>query len=450
MAEPVSISNAIAKKTFSSNAHLPIHEFESDVNLTDLDLFTNGQPFDQFKKMREKAPIYLHAPFLNDPEPGFWSLTRHEDILKVSSDPKTFSSQAGTGTMITLGSEDRRHPKLWRSAVDHMLNLDGDLHINLRREHMPFFKPNYVADLRIKVSEKVQSLLDKINPNEPCNFVTAFSQQLPIFTLSEILGIPEADRQKLVTWMEFLELAQYIQVEQMKKELEGQKTNEPVNTDMLEMFNNMIDEMFEYGRDIMNAKRKNPSDDLLSAIANAELEGQQLSPEFLDGSWLLIIFAGNDTTRNTLSGTIKLLTENPDQKQKLIDKPELMPNFLQECIRMISPVMHMRRTTTCETEVGGQLMGPGEKLVMWYGAANRDPEIFLNPDKFDIERSNADKHLAFGIGRHTCIGKPVALMQLEESYKQILARFPDIRMSGDWKVAPNNFVHAIQEMPVKF
>ena len=450
MTEPVSISNAIAKKTFSSNAHLPIHEFESDVNLTDLDLFTNGQPFDQFKKMREKAPVYLHAPFLNDPEPGFWSLTRHEDILKVSSDPKTFSSQAGTGTMITLGSEDRRHPKLWRSAVDHMLNLDGDLHINLRREHMPFFKPNYVADLRIKVSAKVQALLDDINPNEPCNFVTAFSQQLPIFTLSEILGIPEEDRQKLITWMEFLELAQYIQVEQMKKELEGQKTNEPVNTDMLEMFNNMIDEMFEYGRDIMNAKRKNPSDDLLSAIANAELEGQQLSPEFLDGSWLLIIFAGNDTTRNTLSGAIKLLTENPDQKQKLIDNPELMPNFLQECIRMISPVMHMRRTTTCETEVGGQLMGPGEKLVMWYGAANRDPDIFLNPDKFDIERVNADKHLAFGIGRHTCIGKPVALMQLEESYKQILARFPDIRMSGDWKVAPNNFVHAIQEMPVKF
>ena len=450
MTEPVSISNAIAKKTFSSNAHLPIHEFESEVNLTDLDLFTNGQPFDQFKKMREKAPIYLHAPFLNDPEPGFWSLTRHQDILKVSSDPKTFSSQAGTGTMITLGSEDRRHPKLWRSAVDHMLNLDGDLHINLRREHMPFFKPNYVADLRIKVSAKVQSLLDDINPNEPCNFVTAFSQQLPIFTLSEILGIPEEDRQKLITWMEFLELAQYIQVEQMKKELEGQKTNEPVNTDMLEMFNNMIDEMFEYGRDIMNAKRKNPSDDLLSAIANAELEGQQLSPEFLDGSWLLIIFAGNDTTRNTLSGAIKLLTENPDQKQKLIDNPELMPNFLQECIRMISPVMHMRRTTTCETEVGGQLMGPGEKLVMWYGAANRDPAMFSNPDKFDIERANADKHLAFGIGRHTCIGKPVALMQLEESYKQILARFPDIRMSGDWKVAPNNFVHAIQEMPVKF
>tara|TARA_Y100000385_G_scaffold283031_1_gene338485 strand:- start:34 stop:1386 length:1353 start_codon:yes stop_codon:yes gene_type:complete len=450
MSEPISISNAIANKTFSSNAYPPINDLKSKVNFTDLDVFTQGQPFEHFKKMREEAPVFLHPPFFNDPEPGFWSLTRHEDILKVSSDPKTFSSQAGTGTMITLGSEDRRHPKLWRSAVDHMLNLDGDMHINLRREHMPFFKPDYVSNLRVKVQAKVTSLLDAIDTSQDCNFVTAFSQQLPIFTLSEILGIPEADRPKLVTWMEFLELAQYIQVEQMKKEQEGEQNNEPVNTDMIDMFNNMIDEMFEYGRDIMNAKRKDPADDLLSAIANAELEGHQLSPEFLDGSWLLIIFAGNDTTRNTLSGAIKLLTENPEQKQKLIDNPELMPNFLQECIRMISPVMHMRRTTMCETEVGGQKMGPGEKVVMWYGAANRDPAIFSNPDQFDIERANADKHLAFGIGRHTCIGKPVALMQLEESYKQILTRFPNIHMSGDWKVAPNNFVHAIQEMPVKF
>ncbi len=450
MSEPISISNAIAKKTFSSNAHPPINDFKSAVNFTDLDVFTQGQPFDHFKKMREEAPVFLHPPFLNDPEPGFWSLTRHEDILKVSSNPKIFSSQAGTGTMITLGSEERRHPKLWRSAVDHMLNLDGDMHINLRREHMPFFKPDYVSNLRVKVKAKVTDLLDAINTNEDCNFVTAFSQQLPIFTLSEILGIPEADRQKLVTWMEFLELAQYIQVEQLKKEFDAEQKNEPVNTEMIDMFNAMVDEMFEYGRDILNAKRKNPADDLLSAIANAELEGHQLSPEFLDGSWLLIIFAGNDTTRNTLSGAIKLLTENPDQKQKLIDNPDLMPNFLQECIRMISPVMHMRRTTTCETEVGGQLMGPGEKIVMWYGAANRDPSVFSNPDQFNIERENADKHLAFGIGRHTCIGKPVALMQLEESYKQILTRFPNIHMSGNWKVAPNNFVHAIQEMPVKF
>ena len=133
MGEPISISKDLAKKTFSSNAYPPIYDIGSSINFTDLDVFTNGQPFSQFKELREQAPIFLHPPFLNDPEPVFWSLTRYEDILKVSSDPKTFSSQAGTGTLITLGNEDRRHPKLWRSAIDHMLNLDGDLHINLRR-----------------------------------------------------------------------------------------------------------------------------------------------------------------------------------------------------------------------------------------------------------------------------------------------------------------------------
>ena len=450
MANPISISQEVIKTQFNSNQYAAVHDYQSEINLTNLDLFTHGQPFEHFKQMRDLAPVYLHPPMLNDIEPGFWSLTRHEDILKVSSDPKTFSSQMGTGTLMSLGREDRRHPKLWRTAIDHMLNLDGDLHINLRKEHMPFFKPGYVTDLSVKVRAKVSSLLDAMETKGECNFVHEFAQQLPIFTLSEILGIPEADRPKLVTWMEFLELAQYIQVEQMKKVESAENSNEPVNTELIDMFNNMIDEMFDYGRDILNKKRKNPENDLLSAIANAELEGQQLSPEFLDGSWLLIIFAGNDTTRNTLSGAIKLLTQNPEQKQKLIDRPELMPNFLQECIRMISPVMHMRRTTTCETQVGDQLMGPGEKIVMWYGAANRDPSVFSNPDQFNIERENAAKHLAFGIGRHTCVGKPVALMQLEEAYKQILTRFPKIHMSGEWKVAPNNFVHAIQEMPIKF
>ena len=444
MNQPISISKEVIKTQFNPNKYPLIYNYKAEINFSDLDIFTKGPPYEHFEKMRKLAPIYFHPAFLADVEPGFWSLTRYEDIIKVSSDPKTFSSQIGTGTLMTLGSEERRHPKLWPSSIDHMLNLDGDLHINLRREHMPFFKPDYIADLRTKVQTKVTSLLDAMETKKEFNFVHEFSQQLPIFTLSEILGIPDEDRPKLVTWMEFLELAQYMQIEQLKL-----RANKTPNTDMINMFNNMVDEMFEYGRDILNSKRKNPANDLLSAIANAELEGQKLSPEFLDGSWLLIIFAGNDTTRNTLSGAIKLLTENPDQKEKLLKNKDLMPNFLQECIRMVSPVMHMRRTSTCETQIGEQRIGKGEKIIMWYGAANRDPSVFMNPNQFDIERENADKHLAFGIGRHTCIGKPVALMQLEEAYKQILSRFPDIHMNGEWKVAPNNFVHAIQEMPVK-
>ena len=443
------LSDEVLNHEINDPAYKEKYNFNPSDQLNDLDLFTKGQPFSLYKDLRENAPVFYHEPMPIDPEPGYWVLTKYEDIKYVSMNPKIFSSQYATGNLLTLGTEENRHPKLFKSTIDHMLNLDGEMHLGLRKEHMPFFKPDYINDLRKKVSSKVGLLLDNIAPLGECNLVSEVSQQLPIFTLSEILGIPEEDRQKLVSWMEFLELAQYFTYEMIKEQNEG-KTDSTPDPAMIDMFNAMVDEMFDYGRFILNSKRENPSEDLLSAIANAEIEGEKLSQEFLDGSWLLIIFAGNDTTRNTLSGGIKLLYDNQKQKELLIDDLELLPNFVNETVRCVSPVIHMRRTTLEETEINGQKIGPHEKIALWYGAANRDPEIFENPDDFNILRENADKHLAFGFGRHSCIGKPVALMQLQEFYSQFLIRFPDFEMNGKWKVAPNNFVHAIQEMPIKF
>tara|TARA_Y100000996_G_scaffold167662_1_gene130345 strand:- start:13 stop:1371 length:1359 start_codon:yes stop_codon:yes gene_type:complete len=443
------LSDEVLNHEINDPAYKEKYNFNPSDQLNDLDLFTKGQPFSLYKDLRENAPVFYHEPMPTDPEPGYWVLTKYEDIKYVSMNPKIFSSQYATGNLLTLGTEENRHPKLFKSTIDHMLNLDGEMHLGLRKEHMPFFKPDYINNLRKKVSSKVGLLLDNIAPLGECNLVSEVSQQLPIFTLSEILGIPEEDRQKLVSWMEFLELAQYFTYEMIKEQNEG-KTESTPDPAMIDMFNAMVDEMFDYGRFILNSKRENPSEDLLSAIANAEIEGEKLSQEFLDGSWLLIIFAGNDTTRNTLSGGIKLLYDNQKQKELLIDDLELLPNFVNETVRCVSPVIHMRRTTLEETEINGQKIGPHEKIALWYGAANRDPEIFENPDDFNILRENADKHLAFGFGRHSCIGKPVALMQLQEFYSQFLTRFPDFEMNGKWKVAPNNFVHAIQEMPIKF
>jgi cytochrome P450 len=443
------LSDHIINNEIRNPAFKQINSFKPSDNLNNLDLFTKGQPFNLYKELRDNAPIFFHEPMPMDPEPGYWTLTRYEDIKHVSMNPKIFSSQYATGNMLTQGSEENRHPKLFKSTIDHMLNLDGEMHLNLRKEHMPFFKPGYVDDLRKKVSIKVTELLDIIAPMGQCNLVQQVSQQLPIFTLSEILGIPDEDRQKLVSWMEFLELAQYFTYEIIKEQNEG-KTESTPDPAIIDMFNSMVDEMFDYGRFILKDKRENPSDDLLTAIANAEIDGEKLSDEFLDGSWLLIIFAGNDTTRNTMSGGIKLLHENQTQKDLLMQNQDLIPNFINETVRCVSPVIHMRRTTLEETEINGQRIGAHEKVALWYGAANRDPAIFENPDEFNILRKNADKHLAFGIGRHTCLGKPVALMQLQEFYSQFLTRFQDFEMNGEWKVAPNNFVHAIQEMPIKF
>ena len=443
------LSDQIINNEIRNPAFKQINSFKPSNKLNDLDLFTKGQPFNLYKELRDNAPIFFHEPMPMDPEPGYWALTRYEDIKHVSMNPKIFSSQYATGNMLTQGAEENRHPKLFKSTIDHMLNLDGQMHLNLRKEHMPFFKPGYVDDLRKKVSVKVTELLDIIAPMGQCNLVQQVSQQLPIYTLSEILGIPEEDRQKLVSWMEFLELAQYFTYEIIKEQNEG-KTESTPDPAIIDMFNSMVDEMFDYGRFILKDKRENPSDDLLTAIANAEIDGEKLSDEFLDGSWLLIIFAGNDTTRNTMSGGIKLLHENQTQKDLLMQNQDLIPNFINETVRCVSPVIHMRRTTLEETEINGQRIGAHEKVALWYGAANRDPAIFENPDEFNILRKNADKHLAFGIGRHTCLGKPIALMQLQEFYMQFLTRFQDFEMNGEWKVAPNNFVHAIQEMPIKF
>ncbi|MBV1933267.1 MAG: cytochrome P450, partial [Parvibaculaceae bacterium] len=161
-----------------------------------------------------------------------------------------------------------------------------------------------------------------------------------------------------------------------------------------------------------------------------------------------IIFAGNDTTRNTLSGTMRLLTQFPDEKQKLIDNPDLMPNMVHEAIRMVSPVMYMRRTLTKDVEMSGQKIAAGEKVVMYYGAANRDPDIFENPDQFQVERENANKHIAFGLGPHVCLGQRIAMMQLDTAYRKILERFPNARWTGKQTMAPNNFVHAISNLEV--
>ena len=210
-----------------------------------------------------------------------------------------------------------------------------------------------------------------------------------------------------------------------------------------------VKEMFAYGKRVMADRRARPRQDLLTAIAQSTIGDELLPQEFLDGSWLLIIFAGNDTSRNSLAGTMRLLTQFPDQKNIVREDPSLIPQMLQESLRMVSPVMHMRRTTTRETEVRGQRIGKDEKVILWYGAANRDPDVFSNPDTFDLFRDNAAKHLAFGHGQHKCLGSRIANLQLRLAYEKILDRFPDIYWTGEQTIGPNNFVHAISSLKVR-
>ena len=346
------------------------------VNLSNLDLFTKGQPFDAFARMRETAPVCWHD---EEQGAGFWALTNYHDIRAVELNTKTYSSQKG-GILMNYGSAEARHPLLHRASLDTLICLDQPYHMALRREHMPFFTPSFIADLRKRVDVKVANLLDIMEAKaketgQPLDMVEYFSAELPLFTLCEILGVDVADRPKLIQWMHFLEAA--------SQTMRDAETIDPV---FFGQFVQNVLDMFEYGKTVLQARRKEPRNDLLSAIANAEIDGKPLSDEMLDGSWLLIVFAGNDTTRNSLSGTMKLLSEFPEQKQKLINDPALIPNMAHEAIRMVSPVIYMRRTATEDAELHGQKIAEGEKLVMYYGAANRDPSVFENPDRFDVTR----------------------------------------------------------------
>ena len=438
----------------NSPKYQEIYSFERDFDLTDLFLFTKGQPYQKFAELREKAPVYFHKTGPEDTEPGFWVLTKYKDIEFVSKNQDIFSSQLAGGTSLTHGFTALDDSPLYRSTMDHMLSLDGLLHLNMRNPHMAFFNPKYVSSLRKKVELQVDKLLDAIAPRGSCNLVESVSAELPMFTLCEMLGVPEADRPKIIEWMKLLEMAQVIAATQAAQNNQLSLTEEQsegaADPALIEMFTNMVEEMFAYGRHILEERRKSPKDDLLSVIANIEIEGEKLPNEYLDGSWLLIIFAGNDTTRNSISGTMNLLSENQDQKELVLNDRSLIPNMVHESIRVANPVSYMRRTTKVDTQIGDQKIGPNEKISLWYGAANRDPEIFKNPDKYDIRRENAKKHLSFGYGRHLCLGKHTANMQLEVVYEKIFERFPDMTQSGDIVYTPNNFVNAIQELPVSF
>ncbi|MCW6531800.1 cytochrome P450 [Sphingomonas sp. MMSM20] len=417
-----------------------------DVDLSDIYAFTKGQPWADYARMRAEAPVMWH------PMPrsgvGFWAVTRFEDVKRVNGDPETFSSEKG-GILMALGPEETRHPTLFSASTNSMINLDALPHRQLRKEHMPYFTATYIRGLRERVAGEVTRLLDAMAPLGTCDMVEKFSQRLPIFTLCEMLGVPEADRERFMGWIHFLEMAQQVAMEQIDQ-LDGLSEPSPQIAAFIELFNTNVADMFDYGRHMLAKRRADPQPDLMSAIANATVDGEHLPDPYLDGAWLLIVFAGNDTTRNSLSGAMKLFTENPDQKARLQADGTLLSNAVHEITRMVSPVIYMRRTATRDTEIGGQRIAEGEKVIMYYGAANRDDAMFADADRFDITRANAEKNIAFGYGPHICIGRMTAQLQLEEAYRQIFARFPDIRWTGEMDIAPNNFVHAVRRLEVAF
>jgi cytochrome P450 len=407
----------------------PIFDIGQICELDKWETFINGQPFELFERLRREAPVYWHEESLEF-EPGFWALTKHEDIITVSKDPQTFSSAVG-GHLMTMGDPEVVDPSAVAAIVGNMIGMDPPDHQIYRKMVAPSFTPKAIRSLEDDMRLKIRELLDNVSDKGEFNFVTEISEQLPLWVLCEMMGIEESERPRI-------------------RDLVNNLTDASINADpdksMQVWFNYM--ELFKMGRDMIEERRKNPTDDLMSVVANTKVEGGELPPELLDGFFLLMVIAGNETTRNTITGGLMALTENPEEREKLLKDPSLISNATDEMLRWVTSVIYFRRTATKDTQIRGQDIKKGDKVVMWYGSANRDEDIFENGHLFQVDRQNAKKHLAFGAGEHLCLGNRLGHMQIRILFEEMLERYPNIHSTSEPVRVPSNFLAGISELKV--
>ena len=408
----------------------PIYDIGQICELDKWETFINGQPFDIFKRLREEAPIYWHEESL-DFEPGFWALTKHEDIVRVSKDPMTFSSALG-GHLMTMGDPEVVDPSAVAAIIGNMIGMDPPDHQIYRKMVAPSFTPKAIRTLEGDMRLKIRELLENVEDKGEFNFVTEISEQLPLWVLCEMMGIPESERPKI-------------------RDLVNNLTDASIQQDPNNAFQIWVNymELFKMGRDMIEERRKSPTDDLMSVVANTKIEGGELPPELLDGFFLLMVIAGNETTRNTLTGGLMALTDNPEEREKLLRDPALISNATDEMLRWVTSVIYFRRTATKDTNIRGQDIKAGDKVVMWYGSANRDEDIFEDGHLFRVDRDNAKKHLAFGAGEHLCLGNRLGHMQIRILFEELLDRFPNIHSTSDPVRIPSNFLAGISELKVR-
>ena len=411
---------------------LPTTEYRYPRGLTDLnnlDLYANGQPHAAFRTLREQAPVFWNP---ETDGPGYWVITRYEDIVQISKQPRLFSNAAG-GHYISYESMGIHDPEAQNAFLHMLLAMDPPEHNLHRRLIAPAFNPSVVRRFEAGVRAKTRALLAAIAPRGTCDFVTEVATPLPLWTLSELLGVPEADRADIIRWSN--ESLALLDPDYFQNPNEGQ---------------HVFEKMFAYGKEAMARRRAHPEDDLLSIMANTRIEGEGLPQATLDGFFVLMILAGNETTRNTIAGGLRALTEFPAQRAKLLADPSLIPNAVEEMLRFVSAIIYMRRTAMEDTEIRGQRIAKGDKVVMWYGGANFDEAVFPDPYQFDVTRANAREHLAFGVGQHFCIGSQVARMQIRILYEELLRMLPDMEALGEYRYLRSNHLSGLKSMPVRF
>jgi len=400
----------------------------SDVNLMDLDVFEHGTPHAMFEVLRREAPVFWHE----EPDgPGFWAITKHADLKAISRDPQTFSS-AARGALL-------RDPNAHMLEVTRkiMLNMDPPQHRQYRNLVNKAFTPRMIANLHARIRDLVTGIIDGVIERGECDFVEDVAAQLPMLVICEMMGVPDEDRMRI-----------YNLGNQMVgfDDPELQPDGFTMNDDKGEA---AFAEMFVYATKLRDRALAEPREDLATGLVSAELDGQKLSVEDFQFFFLLLLIAGNETTRTVTSNGMLALIEHPDQLRDLRADLSLLNPAVEEILRFAPAVHNFRRQVMAPTEIRGQKLEPNQKVILWYPSANRDEEVFAEPQRFDIRRSPND-HVAFGIGEHFCLGANLARLELQEIFRGIVTRVHDVELTAPPRRLRSNFINGVKQIRMRF
>jgi cytochrome P450 family 142 subfamily A polypeptide 1 len=377
--------------------------------------FYAGDPHSAWSWMRANEPVYF------DDANGIWGVTRYQDMRTCSTDPSTFSNAAGC------------RPKGFPTPM--MVDTDPPVHTRRRRLVSAGFTPRRIAELRDRVAQTCDEVLDAVVGLGECDFVHDVAAQLPLIVVGDLLGIAPQDRPDLLRWSDEMLLSQ------------GGLDKESV-----EAATRAFVEYQTYVMPIIEARRSSAdTSDLIGILANAEIEGDRLDDDDIVFEALLILVGGDETTRHVLSGGLLALLEHPDQLAALMADRSKLPVAVEEMLRWVSPLQDMARTMTRDATLNGVELAEGDQLLLFYPSANRDADVFADAMSFDIER-NPNPHIAFGLGNHFCLGNQLARLELVEMFGRVFDRLPDLLLAPGAELPrrASNFVSGLESMPVRF
>jgi cytochrome P450 len=399
-----------------------------DVLVGEREQWRDGPPYELFERMRAKCPVHWTPRISEFPEEaGFWSVTRADDVHAVSHDWQTYSSERGGVTALT----NAIMPLELIQAM--FIGMDPPKHDRLKALFQRGFTPKRIAEHTDEIRAITRGVLDRLEGRETCDLVTEVAQPVVSRVIGSFMGIPPADDE---IWARLMNTT--LGAGDPDLNPEGVET----------VMKRDVPEIFERCGRLIAERRERPTDDLTSVLVHAEIDGERLAEHEIVMGFFLLVAAGNDSTKATYCSGMRALIEHPEQRQMLVDDPSLIPSAVEESLRMFPAFAHFRRTATRDTELGGQPIGEGEKVVMWYVSSNRDESRYEDPDRFDVTR-NPD-HQAFGAGgRHFCLGAALARLELRILFEETLARFPRIEFAGTPEYAESQFINQLKTLPVR-